>query len=208
MTYTTRSDLPAVLPLAKTQYCWHCKSTNVTKRGKKRVSYYCNNCKRTSGRVLIFDPNMKMYFDDQNRLIHESCGVFVRRNDGKLFLFKRAKYPYLLTIPAGHVETKDVSMKQRASVELEEETGIIPNDLSLVFNGDIVGDACLGGADIHHWHAFVAHVDDEVTPRLDDEGVSWAWYDIEQITATNTVKPVRYLLQQHEVLAALWSAPD
>jgi 8-oxo-dGTP pyrophosphatase MutT (NUDIX family) len=196
MSYTTRTDFPEVLPDGKTFYCWHCHKPGVKKTDAHGAMYSCKICGHSEPRVLIYDPGMQQYFDAQNRLVHASCGVFIVRNDGKLLLFKRRKFPFLLTIPAGHMEVgEDPSVCARR--EMLEEIGIDAPQLSAIFEGNIEGDACLGGADIHYWYAYAAAIDsNNLSITLDSEGEAWGWYDPAELSAHNTVQPVWHMLQQ------------
>lgn len=203
MRYTLRTDFPVTMPSTKTNYCWHCHAPGATKRGIRQVRYACEICGHTSGRVLIYDPNMAMSFDEQGRLVHKSCGVLITRMDGKLLLFQRSKFPYLLTLPAGHVETADRDMKARARLEMQEEIGLAPEQLWPAYQGKIVGDSCLGGADIHDWFAYVATVADDSSLALDEEGVGWGWYERALLRKSNAVQPLLYLLDQPGVQSAL-----
>ncbi|HSH55954.1 MAG TPA: NUDIX hydrolase [Candidatus Limnocylindrales bacterium] len=194
MTYTSRSDFPDTFPDTKTQYCWQCKATGVSKVGTDPVKYQCETCSAVSDRVLIYDPNMQMYFDEQERLVHESCGVFIMRGDGKILLFQRTKFPYLLTIPAGHIEQGEEPLAA-AKRESEEEVGIKADNLTVLFDGTIEGDSCLGGADIHNWHAYTQKITDGADVVLDEEGSDWGWYDRSELSSANTVQPVLYILE-------------
>jgi 8-oxo-dGTP pyrophosphatase MutT (NUDIX family) len=202
MTFTKRSDFPETLPTDKTQYCWHCHSPGAEKQGTNPVSYYCAACGQNAERVLIHDPHMQAHFDAQERLVHESCGVFLFRRDGKVLLFKRTKFPFLLTIPAGHLEDNEDPLSC-ARRETQEEVGIAVDALAHLYEGNIIGDSCLGGADIHHWNAYGAVVADNVAVKLDSEGESWQWYDLTQLTPDNTVQPVLFLLAQPDLQKAL-----
>lgn len=202
MRYTTRSDFPEQLPVTKTHYCWHCHAPDAKKHGKRRVSYICAICGRSSGRVLIYDPRMQLYFDAHSHLVHRSCGVFVTRADGKLLLFKRSKFPYLLTIPAGHLEVGEDPLSC-AKRETQEEIGIAATKLTQIFEGTIAGDSCLGGADIHQWYTYACIVEDEKGITLDGEGVAWGWYDRSELSAHNTTQPVLYMLHRPEIVTAL-----
>jgi 8-oxo-dGTP pyrophosphatase MutT (NUDIX family) len=193
--YTNRSDFPEQLPTTKTQYCWQCHAPGAYKIEGERVAYACKKLDEISDRVLIYDPNMQAHFDKQKRLVHESCGVFLVGPSGDLLLFKRRKYPFLLSIPAGHLELGE-QPDRCAARETEEEVGIHVGNLSLLFTGNIVGDRCLGGADIHHWNAYGALIAHDVQAQLDGEGSSWGWYNPTALTRKNTVQPVIYLLQR------------
>ncbi|MBX6334239.1 NUDIX hydrolase [Candidatus Saccharibacteria bacterium] len=153
---------------------------------------------------------MQQYFDEQDRLVHESCGVFLIKADSKLLLFRRTKFPYLLTIPAGHLVIGE-DPKTAALRETREEVGIALSRLEKIFEGVIEGDSCQGGADIHHWNAFAGVVDNTVNVTLDSEGTSWGWFDRRELTEHNTVQPVLHLLAQEKVafgLASLLRPPE
>lgn len=199
MNYTTRKDFPEILPKIKTFYCWTCRSTDVFKETAADgvVNYICKDCGESTPRVLIYDSNMQQHFDGQDRLVHESCGIFLVNKNRKVLLFKRLKYPYLLTIPAGHLEVGE-SPSGCAIRETFEEVGVVVNNLELVFCGDIEGDSCLGGADIHHWNAYITRIDDDFKVKLDEEGCGWGWYDTSDLKITNTVRPVLILLSKLE----------
>ncbi len=199
MTYTTRSDFPDALPNTKTHYCWSCHASGAYRKDLDdgTIVYACSVCGAESPRVLIHDPRMSAWFEDQKRLIHESCGIFITRGDGKLLLFQRTKFPYLLTIPAGHLEVGE-GPDVCAVRECEEEVGISPRRVQKIFEGNVEGDSCLGGADIHKWHVYTAAIDDaqQAAIKLDEEGSAWDWYSRDELNADNTVYPVIHLLTQ------------
>lgn len=201
MTFTVRSDFPATLPATHTEYCFSCHQTGTLTAhridGKKM--YTCSACGTTNQRLLIYDPAMVSYFDAQDRLVHEGCGVIPVRSDGKLLLFQRVKYPFLLTIPAGHLEPNEDPMVCAAR-EMTEEIGITPIALEQIFTGPIEGDSCMGGADIHFWHAYIAVLDTTVTPHLTgDEGREWGWYGLDELNETNAVQPLLHMLADETV---------
>lgn len=200
MKYTTREDFPKILPERKTFFCWNCRSINVIKENANdgRVSYLCNDCHVSSPRVLIYDKNMQQHFDNKNRLIHESCGVFLTNTKGEILLFKRVKYPYLLTIPAGHLEIRETPI-DCAVRETFEEVGVTISNPKLIFSGDIEDDSCLGGADIHHWNAYMSLIKKDTDVKLDEEGNEWGWYNISDLNDNNTVQPVLMLIANDNV---------
>lgn len=205
MRYATRSDFPEVLPDRNTAYCWYCHATSPEKQETERVSFTCRTCGKQADRVLIYDPLMSCSFDEESRLVHESCGIFITRGDGKLLLFQRRKYPYLLTIPAGHLEV-DEPPEDCAKRETEEEVGFHPDKISLLFKGTIDGDSCMGGADIHYWQAYQHRYQGEGTITLDSEGSSWGWYDPSELNLENTIQPVCYILGQPGIKEKLASS--
>jgi 8-oxo-dGTP diphosphatase len=145
---------------------------------------------------------MIQYFDEQDRLIHEGAGVIVQNEEGDILFFLRTKYPFLWTIPGGHMSPGEDS-KAAALRELEEEVGLSIQTAQLIFEGIIEGDECMGGATIHKWYLYHAKVKD-VAVHLDDEGSRFAWFPISSIPE-NITYPVAYLLEQPGVKHAIGS---
>jgi ADP-ribose pyrophosphatase YjhB (NUDIX family) len=103
----------------------------------------------------------------------------------------------LWTIPGGHRDVGE-DPEKTAARELFEETKIVAEKLQLVFAGEIRGDSCAGGADIHFWHAYVYRVPNNVEPELDaDEGREWGWFTLDKLP--ELTMPVGYLLSLSEV---------
>lgn len=164
-------------------------------QGCDHINYYCSYCGKHSDRVLIFDPFMQMNFDTKGNLVHKSCGIFITNRNGKVLLFRRTKFPFLLTIPAGHLGIGE-NPESAAIREAKEEVGIEINDMEEIFSGTVYGDACLGGADIHYWTAYRALLDDEaISISLDEEGKYWGWYEPDELSPENTVQPVLHILE-------------
>ena len=204
-----RSDFPIELPLVHSEYCFKCGAQTVTKINKiedgvTRVFFKCSTCDETSDRVRIWDPNMIQYFDDEQNLVHEGAGVIVQNEFGEVLLFLRTKYPFLWTIPGGHMSPNE-DHESAALRELYEEVKIKPDTVSLIFEGIIFGDECMGGSDIHKWHLYYAKVKD-VNVILDEEGSKFGWFSIKNIP-DNLTFPVRYLLEQSSVQKALGIIP-
>ncbi len=145
---------------------------------------------------------MQQHFDNQDRLVHESCGMFLKNSKGQILLFKRVKYPYLLTIPAGHLEIEEKPI-DCAIRETYEEIGIKTTNPELVFCDNIEGDSCLGGADIHHWSAYIVQINEDVNVKLDEEGSDWGWYNVSDLNTSNTVQPVLIILANANVIKSL-----
>ncbi len=146
---------------------------------------------------------MVQSFDAHGDLLHDGAGVFITDGQGNVLLFQRTKFPFLLTIPAGHRDTGEDPLTC-ALRETLEETGISlkPSDVQLVFDAPIYGDSCVGGADIHHWHAYQAVVDPTtVQAEIDaDEGSDWQWHPIDSLNEENTTFPVVYMIEQANLL--------
>ncbi len=200
-----RANFPATLPNVHTKYCFQCGAASVEKLtvdtvDGPRVQFYCKACHHIADRVNIWDPHMIQYFDTCDNLVHEGAGIIIENGRGELLFFLRTKYPFLWTIPGGHM-TPSEKPKQAALREAFEEVGILLDDARLIFEGTIEGDECMGGADIHTWHLYHATITDP-SVMLDEEGSRFAWYSLSALPK-NITYPVRYLLQQDAVISAL-----
>ncbi len=201
--FTQRKDFPQHLPHNKSFFCLLCGATGVQKivRDDNTFAYLCNQCNGMSERFLAWDPGMVQYFNNHGELVHGSAGVIVLNKHQEILLFKRVKYPFLWTIPAGH---RDVGEDPQLSAtrELMEETGIFAHELEEVFVGEIRGDSCVGGADIHFWHTYVYRLKSDVTPIIEaEEGMQWGWFAQHRIPKVTS--PVMYLLSQPSIKNAL-----
>ncbi len=192
MTYTSRDEFPKRLPNSKTFYCWRCKSTKVHKVDGKKVQYLCDKCNKLSSRVLIWDPVMMQKFDKDGNLIHYSVGMFLLNEKNDLLLFLRRKYPFLYTIPAGHM-TLDEDPEEAVIREVKEEVGADVNRPKLIFEGEVRRDECVGGSDIHYWYLYIAEVN-KVNITLNDEGRNWGWFGKYNVNLSKVTYPVRYFL--------------
>lgn len=206
MTYTSRNDFPAVLPTEHTAYCWWCGVADPDEsRHNGRWQAMCQVCGKSYDRVRVWDPGMIQYFDDQQRLVHGSGWVFPLNARGQLLLFQRIKFPLLLTLPAGHLDAGEAPATAAAR-ELREETGlqVEPQALHQVYDAPIIGDSCIGGADVHYTNAYAYVVPEGSAVTVDvEEGAGWGWYDLDSLTAANTVQPVVHMLADPAVRAAL-----
>jgi ADP-ribose pyrophosphatase YjhB (NUDIX family) len=200
-----RLDFPNDLPLTHTKYCFYCGATTIKKINEyhkegPRTLFICSTCDKKSNRVRIWDKNMIQYFDEKNNLVHEGAGTVVQNELGDILLFLRTKYPFLWTIPGGHMSPHEDS-KAAALRELEEETGIKLQNAQLIFEGIIDGDECMGGCDIHMWHLYLTKTKDTHI-FLDEEGSQFAWFPVTSIPE-NITFPVKYLLEQKKVQESL-----
>jgi ADP-ribose pyrophosphatase YjhB (NUDIX family) len=200
-----RSDFPLELPQNHTKYCFYCgenaieKKQELTKEGPHTL-FVCAKCHKISDRVRIWDNNMIQYFNENNDLVHDGAGTVVQNEKGEVLLFLRTKYPFLWTIPGGHMSPNE-DPKIAALRELEEETGIKEILADLIFEGTILGDECMGGADIHKWYLYLVKTNNEIV-RLDGEGNAFAWFSLNSLPK-NITFPVKYLLEQKSVKNAL-----
>ena len=155
------------------RFCISCHEQGVVQvkeNGKKM--YYCEACDMVNDRAIYFNEHIS-WINEDGVLWHESAGVFVRRADGKFLFFKRTEFPFVLTVPAGHVDRNEEPIAA-ASRELEEETGLT-GELEQIGSADITGDSCSAGADDHRWHAYLLRVENGVDANIIEEGEAALW---------------------------------
>ncbi|MEI7918437.1 MAG: NUDIX hydrolase [Candidatus Saccharibacteria bacterium] len=180
------------------RFCIECNADGVEPsyvNGLKK--YYCKDCKQTNDVSIYLGPTTKLWVDDNNEIWHETAGIFVRNTDGKYLFYQRDTFPYSLTIPAGHVDTNDIP-EQSANRELLEETGIT-GKLTKLFETDIPGDSCSGGADYHKWHVYITDFNGDInTVQILEEGHSPIWLDINDVLQNDITFAVRYIIENYK----------
>ncbi len=194
--HTSRADFPDELPLVSTRYCFACHAENPQPRWREgRQWHACGVCGSEQERFLTWDPKLCQEFDDQDRLVHSGAGMFVMNERGEILLFKRRKFPFLWTIPGGHLEIGE-DPRACAVREVAEEVGITIVAPELIFEGVLDYDSCPGGADIHHWCLYKALVTNDVIVRIqEDEGEPiWQWRALPDIALDEVTDPVRFFL--------------
>lgn len=150
--------------------------------------------------MLVWDPQLRQYFNEDNNLVHESAGVILINQDSEILLFFRSKFPSAYTIPAGHVDEGE-DVKIAAIREVSEETGVSITDAVLIKEDIIIGDSCSRGADIHKWFLYASRVD-KVKVELTDEGESYAWFNLDSLPENLTII-TKAFLNDVDVLAKL-----
>jgi len=98
--------------------------------------------------------------------------------------------------------TIDEDPKEAAIREVEEEVGLSINQAELIFEGEVKGDSCLGGADIHYWYLYKTKINSEAI-KLDEEGSEWEWINYTSINPDKVVYPVKYFLMNKEIFKKL-----
>lgn len=160
------------------RYCFSCHTEGAIQvKDVNKTRYHCHHCGATNDRAIYFNDHAA-WLDDERTLWHESAGVFVRRPDGTFLFFKRTEFPFVLTVPAGHVD-KGEDPKGAAARELREETGL-EGELTLLGTADISGDSCSAGADDHRWHAFLLGVNEDENVVIFEEGEKALWLSLDE----------------------------
>ena len=127
---------------------------------------------------------------------HESVGVFIFNSKNESLLFQRIRYPFSLTIPAGHLNVGEL-LEDAAKKEVFEETGIRLNKINLFSEENIIGDKCICGADNHKWHLYTAKINDNKKIKINEEGIKPEWLSIEKIKKRKLTYAVRYFIRKY-----------
>lgn len=106
---------------------------------------------------------------------HKSVGVIIQNEKGDVLLLDRARFPFGLAPPAGHVDDHG-SLEQTAIDETFEEVGLRVSDLEKVIEERRVDNVCRRfGGDYHMWTVFTAaEATGDIIPNSDEtKGASW-----------------------------------
>jgi len=180
------------------QYCLSCHAEKVERINENGKTYYlCGVCGKTNERSIVIDPAVKWWLDKKGEYWHESAGVFVKNGQGKFLFFERTIFPFLYTVPAGHVDFGEAPL-QSAIRELYEEVGIKAKSLIEIATENIIGDSCRRGSDAHKWHVFLYEPGGVPKVDIKDEGIKPSWLNIEQALKKELTFPVRYILKRYK----------
>jgi ADP-ribose pyrophosphatase YjhB (NUDIX family) len=160
--------------------------------------YLCSACGHKSARIIVFDPKIISWVDPVTKEYwHESAGIFVFNQANQALFFKRSKFPFVYTIPAGHLEAGETA-EQAVRRELLEEAGLAVEHEKLVVTEDVANDQCRRGADYHRWHQFVAYMADHPAVTIkSDEGDQPIWLTLEQALLKELSVPVRLFIEKY-----------
>lgn len=179
-------------------YCPGCLRAGTLRRRylKRGADYFvCGSCGYRGYRTIFIDPKVNWWLDKQREVWHESVGVVVRNDRGRILMFHRRLFPPQVTIPAGHREVA-LSVGQNAVKELAEETGLTGLHLTPLFEFDSPGDQCIRGADYHHWHAFITQVIGEPGVTINYEGKQPFWATPAEALKLELTPPVRQIMRK------------
>ncbi|MFA5991944.1 MAG: NUDIX hydrolase [Candidatus Doudnabacteria bacterium] len=180
------------------QYCLNCLKENITRvyNDNGLTKYSCSSCHKILDRSLVFDPAIVSWIDELGNYWHKSVGILVCNPQGQILLFKRTIFPYVFTIPAGHLDKNETPL-QAAKRELKEETGITADSLDLIFEGGIAEDSCRRGSDHHYWYLYKTTVTNSVvTNERNDEGGQLVWLDKDKLLLNDITIPIRFFIER------------
>lgn len=179
-------------------YCVRCLAETVTHHPKARRQevYRCQSCGHGDSRAVIIDPGVTWWLDSNNEYWHEVSGVFIS-SGGKFLFFERVKHPFGLTVPAGHRD-KGEGPEKTATREVGEETGLKVRRLKHIATGDIWGDECRRGADVHRWHIYaVALPSNGIVKVNSSEGSQPVWLTLEEALNRTLPPAIRYIIKRY-----------
>lgn len=123
-----------------------------------------------------------------------SSGIIFEK-DGRILLIKRFNYPEAIALPAGHLDGD--SPEDNAKKESEEEVGIVPRELKLVWKGDINNPCKRDGGNHHFWHVFRVSVwSNELKAGSDAKEAFWV--SIDELKAF--AKRTEYFMKKYNIL--------
>ncbi len=184
------------------EYCPSCKSKNscsIINGSSKRFA--CDNCGARNERLLIIDNGLDWWIDDNKNYCHRSVGILLSNPDNEILFFKLNKFPFGLTIPAGHVDY-DESPKEAIIRETKEEVNLDIRNPKLIKEVMIEGDSCRQGSDLHYWHVFTKEVEKTCTDALEidsSEGLDPVWLSFKDIKGEleNMPKAMKFIFGKY-----------
>jgi ADP-ribose pyrophosphatase YjhB (NUDIX family) len=114
---------------------------------------------------------------------HTSVGMLVR-NEEKILLIERARFPFGYAIPAGHVDG-DKSFEEAAKRELKEEVGLEPISMQKIYEGRRENPCRREGGSWHLWKIYEVTTEGEVNRSI-DETKRANWFTKEEISKLAT----------------------
>lgn len=109
---------------------------------------------------------------------HKSVGVILENSRNEVLLLERARYPYGLAAPAGHVDGHG-GFEQTAIEEVWEEVGItlpISALVKIVDNRRIENVCRRPGGDYHDWTVYHANIENDTIDPSKEETLGAMWY--------------------------------
>ena len=113
---------------------------------------------------------------------NQSVGVIVQ-NSGEFLLLQRAKFPWGLAPPAGHIDEHGTP-EQAATAETYEEVGIelpLSSLVKVIANRRIDNKCRRSGGEYHDWTVFTAESSTRETVASEEETNGLYWLNSEQL---------------------------
>lgn len=182
------------------EYCLACRAEAVrTVMHGSHAMCHCDACGQTLPRSLIIDPAIDWWLGDDKEYWHKTAGIFVRNPQGQFLFFERTKFPFGLTVPAGHVDRGEQPLTA-ALRELGEEVGISAQRLEPIATDNLAGDSCRRGSDAHVWHSFLLVLDQEIEVEVAEEGERPVWLTLTQEKAVPFTWATQAVIERNTAL--------
>lgn len=179
------------------RYCISCHAEAITRvRLGKRSFFRCHVCGAVGPRAIVVDPAVIWWVDERGEYWHESAGVFFREPGGKFLFFQRTGFPFVLTVPSGHVDVGEQPV-EAAFREAREEVGLEAERLIPLGVHDLVGDSCWRGSDAHRWHAYLCPLREERSVPVEEEGEDARWLTVDEARELDLAFPARRVIDRH-----------
>ena len=111
---------------------------------------------------------------------HQSVGVIIRNEKGKILMLYRKNYPYGWACPAGHIDQGE-GPEQAAHREAEEETGVQLGEIHKLIQEFVDWNECVQGVKGHYWHVYEAKSWSGQVKSEDKEASNISWIDPEEL---------------------------
>lgn len=167
-----------------------------------KIKLKCRECGAIEDRSIHIDPKMVYWIDPVTKKYwHESVGIAVVNQNKELLFFERTAFPYVYSVPAGHLEAGEDPFNA-ANRELEEETGIKTDNLEFLFKVPLSGDSCRRGADDHVWNVYRVCVDsNNLAIRINkQEGKNPVWLCFDKVLKMELAVPVRKIIEENKAI--------
>lgn len=183
------------------EYCIYCCVTNPTQNVIDGVkSFSCETCGQTRDRVLIIDPTIRSWIDDEKRYCHESVGIILINTRHQILFYELTKFPYDYTIPAGHVDINETP-QDAITRETLEEVGVDIHTPKLIAHTMISGDSCRRGCDDHKWSLYAKHLSSKESAAVsvdEKEGKKATWVTIQKVRSLKLTFAMNFLFTKYK----------
>lgn len=182
------------------QYCLACRSEKVERIFIDGKTFYeCSSCNEVLERSLVIDNKIVWWIDQHTKEYwHESVGVVVFTPEKDVLMFKRTIYPFVYTIPAGHLDVGELP-EVAAMRELKEEVGLQVDELNFLLEENVIGDSCRRGSDSHKWHLYNIMIK-EIPQDLEviEEGTEIQWIAFSELKNMKDIPfPLRCFIDRY-----------
>ncbi|MFA5052480.1 MAG: NUDIX domain-containing protein [Parcubacteria group bacterium] len=128
-----------------------------------------------------------------DRCDHKSVGMLVWKND-RLLLIERKRFPFGFAPPAGHVDGDGDDFESAAKRELQEEVGLIGNDIKLLTEGRKENHCRREDGNWHYWKIYEVNTNGEIKAS-EEETKQVGFYDKDELNLL-ALKTEKYLKGQ------------